>query len=117
MVNLICVPSPREFEWMIAHAAAALLEQEAKQQRAALLERKKTLRKLIPEETKEKRVDAADPTHSKDKDGPQPGGGPSKLQLDRESSGKSLKGTILSPKSQKRSPKVGGDSTRKHLKK
>ena len=30
LVNLICVPSPREFEWMIAHSATALMEQEAK---------------------------------------------------------------------------------------
>ena len=74
LVNLICVPSAREFEWMIAHSAGALLDQEAKQQRLAALERKKTQRHLVQkEETKEKRVDSAEPITSKDNDGSQPG--------------------------------------------
>ena len=51
---------------MISHAANALIEIDAKQQRLAAIERKKTMRNLNKEESKDKRRDSVDQIEFKD---------------------------------------------------
>ena len=108
LVNLICVPSQREFEWMISHAAAAAAEAEkaAQKQKAAVRERRPTMRRLDPKEQADtkQRADSSDPLQSKDNAQASP---EKKKPSEPESSRKMLDGKATTEKTQGKEVVIG----------